>query len=224
MLNLHPLADVNSPISLSNRLRAKRFELFKKLTASLPRPLSIIDIGGTARFWELCGWAGRDDIHITLLNLTYSKCKHSNIESKIGDATNLADYSDQSFDIAFSNSVIEHLFTYQNQVSMAREVQRVGRAYWVQTPNYWFPIEPHFQIPGWQWLPMAVRVAIIRHHTCGLRGPYSDLEQARTSVREVRLMTRRELSRIFPNASIRAERFCSFAKSWIVYSGFPNSR
>jgi hypothetical protein len=224
MLKLRTHTDTNNPISLSNQMRAKRFEVFQKLAASLPRPLSIIDIGGTPKFWELCGWANRDDIHITLVNLKNSECKHSNIEIKVGDATNLADYSDQSFDIAFSNSVIEHLFTYENQASMAREVQRVGRAYWVQTPNYWFPIEPHFQILGWQWLPTTVRVAIIRRFTCGRRGPYPNPEQARKTVREIRLMTRRELSQLFQDdANIRAEMFCGLVKSWIVFGGFPSA-
>lgn len=221
MVNLRTLTNVNNPSSLSNKMRAKRFEFFQKLAAPLPRPLSIIDIGGTPRFWEICGWADRRDVHITLLNLKASECKHSNIEIKIGDATNLADYSDQSFDIAFSNSVIEHLSTFENQASMAREMQRVGRAYWVQTPNYWFPIEPHFQILGWQWLPVAVRVAIIRRYACGRRGPYPDLKQARTSVRGIQLMTRRELFQLFPNSSIKAERFCGLVKSWIAFGGFP---
>ncbi len=221
MLKLRTLTDVKNPISISNQMRAKRFDFFQKLTVPLPRPLSIIDIGGTPKFWELCGWAGRDDVHITIVNLKASECKHSNIEIKIGDATSLANYSDQSFDIAFSNSVIEHLFTIENQTSMAREVQRVGRAYWVQTPNYWFPIEPHFQILGWQWLPMAVRVAILHRYACGRRGPYLDLEQARKSVKEVRLLTYRELSHLFQNATIRAERFCGLVKSWIVFGGFP---
>lgn len=221
MLKLRTHADVNNPVSLSNQMRAKRFEFFEKLAAPLPRPLSIIDIGGTPKFWELCGWAGRHDVHITLINLTTSECKHSNIEIKVGNATSLADYADQSFDIAYSNSVIEHLFTYENQASMAREVQRVGRAYWVQTPNYWFPIEPHFQIPGWQWLPVPVRVAIIRRYTCGWRGPYPDPEQAKTVIEEVRLMTRRELSQLFLDASIRAECFYGLVKSWIAFGGFP---
>lgn len=183
--------------------------------------MAIIDIGGTPRFWELCGWADLDDVRITIVNLEASECKHSNIEIKVGDATNLANYSDRSFDIAFSNSVIEHLTTDENQASMAREVKRVGRAYWVQTPNYWFPVEPHFQFLGWQWLPTAARVAIIRRYACGRRGPYPDLERARESVRNVRLMTRRELSQLFPNASIWSERFCGMVKSWVVYGGFP---
>lgn len=65
-----------------------------------------------------------------------------------GDATNLSQYSDKSFDIVFSNSVIEHLYTKENQISMAKEVNRVGKNYFIQTPNYWFPIEPHWVFPS----------------------------------------------------------------------------
>lgn len=221
MLNLHTITDVNNSDSLSNRMRAKRFEFFKQLVVTLPRPLSIVDIGGTPKFWEQCGWAGVDDFQITIVNLKMSECKHSNIKIKIGDATNLVDYSDRSFDIAFSNSAIEHLFTFENQAAMAREVKRVGRTYWVQTPNYWFPIEPHFQFIGWQWLPTTVRVEILRRYACGRRGPYPDLEQARKNVREIRLLTRKELRQLFPNAHIWEERFCGLVKSCTVYSGFP---
>ncbi|MDV2996460.1 MAG: hypothetical protein N4J56_006114 [Chroococcidiopsis sp. SAG 2025] len=221
MLNLHTITDVNNSDSLSNRMRSKRFEFFQQLVAPLPRPLSIIDIGGTSKFWEQCGWAGVDNFQITIVNLKMSECEHSNIKVKIGDATNLVDYSDRSFDIAFSNSAIEHLFTFENQAAMAREVKRVGRTYWVQTPNYWFPIEPHFQFIGWQWLPTTVRVEILRRYACGRRGPYPDLEQARKNVREIRLMTRQELCQLFPNANIWEERFCGLVKSCIVYSGFP---
>lgn len=221
MVGIRRLADPSDPSSLSNRLRARRFEFFESLIGDLPRPLSILDIGGTGRFWENRGWAGRDDIQITTANLTPEPRKHPNIHPIVGDATNLHQIADQSFDIAFSNSVIEHLFTAEAQASMAREVVRVARAYWVQTPNFWFPLEPHFQMVGWQWMPESVRVALIRRRRCGWRGPCPGLEQARATVREVQLMTREDLARIFPReATLRPERFFGLVKSWIVHGGF----
>ena len=48
--------------SLSHRLRERRFRLFEQLVERLPRPLRIIDVGGTNEFWEQRGWAGRDDV------------------------------------------------------------------------------------------------------------------------------------------------------------------
>jgi hypothetical protein len=55
-------------------------------------------------------------------------------------------YRDKEFDIAFSNSVIEHVGNDLRIRQMADEVRRVGRNY-LQTPNYYFPLEPHFFFP-----------------------------------------------------------------------------
>jgi hypothetical protein len=181
-------------------------------------------VGGTNEFWENRGWAGRDDVQIASLNLEAQAQKHENIQSLAGDATDLRQFSDHSFDIVFSNSVIEHLFTLEQQRRMAAEVQRVGKSFWVQTPNFWFPMEPHFHIPGWQWMPLELRIAIIQRRRCGWRGPCSDPEKARALVSEVRLMSGRELRSMFPKAMIVPERFGGLVKSWIVIGGFPNGR
>lgn len=222
MLGLRRLTDDENPESFSNRMRAKRFELFEHLVAHMPRPLRILDVGGTTAFWENRGWAGRDDVEITMLNLKMQESKYTNITFNVGDATSMPEYADQSFDIAFSNSVIEHLFTFEKQMGMAREICRVAKAYWVQTPNFWFPIEPHFHVPGWQWLPVSLRVAILRRRTCGWRGRTRDPLKAREVVTEVRLLTRAALHRMFPQATIIAEKWCGLNKSWIVYDGFPD--
>ena len=216
-------ADSADPNSLANRLRSRRFALFESLVSSLPKPIRILDIGGTNEFWENRGWGNRTDVQVVTLNLRVEPKLFSNIESVVGDATDLGRFQDASFDIAFSNSVIEHLFTFDNQRRMANEVRRVGKAYWVQTPNFWFPVEPHFHVLGWQWMPFGIRVSLIRRWKCGWRGPCADLEQARRLVREVRLMTDAELRQAFPDADLVPERFAGLVKSWIVIYGFPKS-
>lgn len=223
MLSLRSAADVHDTASLSNRLRSRRFARFEQLVAKFPRPLRILDVGGTATFWEQRGWAGKPDVLITTINLAAENTRHaahSNITPIAGDATNMREIADRQYDVAFSNSVIEHLFTYENQKKMAAEVRRVARAYWVQTPNFWFPMEPHFHVPGWQWMPRSARIALIRRRRCGWRGPYADPQQARAAVEEVRLMTRRELRECFPDAEIWPERLMGLVKSWVCYAGF----
>jgi len=190
------LADSENPDSFANRLRARRFQQFEALVAGLPRPLRVLDVGGENAFWE-------------------------NVIPLTGDATNLAQFADGSFDVAFSNSVIEHLFTYENQCRMASEMRRVGKAFWVQTPNFWFPMEPHFHVPGWQWMPAELRVSILRRRRCGWRGPCPDETQARELVSELRLLTGGDLRKMFPGASLIPERFCGLVKSWTVIGGFP---
>lgn len=221
MLALRGQADVSRAGSLSNRLRSRRFARFADLAAGLPSPLRIIDIGGTQLFWEQRGWADRADVHITTINLTAEPRRFANIESRVGNATDLVGVDDGEFDVAFSNSVIEHLFTYDAQRRMAREVQRVARAFWVQTPNFWFPVEPHFHTVGWQWLPVSARAALIRKRAFGWRGPEPDPARARRLVEEVRLLSKREMRELFPEATIWAERVMGLAKSWVAYAGFP---
>jgi len=213
------LADDENANSLANRLRNRRFQLFEAFAARLPRPLSILDVGGTNAFWEQRGWGGRSDVRIVIANLEAEPRRFDNIEPIVGDATNLAQFADRSFDIVFSNSVIEHLFSFANQWKMASEIQRVGKAYWIQTPNFWFPIEPHFHVPAWQWLPLKLRVALIRRWRCGWRGPCPDPAKALELVSELRLMRRRELKALFPEGTLVPEKFCGLVKSWTVVHG-----
>jgi hypothetical protein len=222
--SIRRFADDENPNSFSNKLRAKRFRQFEVLAASMPRPLRILDVGGTNDFWEKRGWVGRNDVQIYSLNLVPEKQRHENVKPLAGNAADLAQFADASFDIAFSNSVIEHLFNFETQRRMASEIQRVGKAFWVQTPNFWFPMEPHFQVPGWQWMPLDLRIAIIQRWRCGWRGPCSDRTAARKLVEEVRLLSRSALKAIFPGATFIPERFCGLVKSWTVVGGFPASQ
>lgn len=210
----------NNPESVANKLRSTRFRQFETMVSRLPRPIRILDVGGSAVFWENRGWAGRDDVEIVSLNLVREEERHKNVKSLVGDATNLSEFGDASFDIAFSNSVIEHLFTFENQRRMAAEMQRVGRAFWVQTPNFWFPVEPHFLLPGWQWLPECVRVFLVRRWKCGWLGPYPEVSAARNAVREIRLLDKAQLKAIFPNATLIPERLFGVVKSWTAVGGF----
>lgn len=213
-------ADAGARGSFSNSRRSQRFEPFVRLVDELyaqnQRPVRILDIGGTNEFWEQRGWAGRENVHIVLVNLEPEASVHDNIEARTGDATNLSEFPDGSFDIVFSNSVIEHLSTFENQAAMAREVRRLAPVYWVQTPNFWFPIEPHFLTPGWHYLPARLRVELLRRRRWGWRGPCPDPAEANALVHEIRLMRGRELNRIFPDATCNKERIGPLTKSFVA--------
>ncbi len=218
---LQGLANDGRPGSISHRLRERRFRRFERFAAALPRPLRILDVGGTNEFWEQRGWAGRDDVEITLVNLEAAERRHANIVPTAGDACDLSEHGDASFDLVFSNSVIEHLFTFENQSRMASEIRRAARyGYWVQTPNFWFPIEPHFIVPAWHWLPESTRVAVLRRRGVGWAGRCPDPAFARRIVEEHRLMRRGELARLFPDAEIMGERIGGLVKSWTAVGTF----
>jgi 2-polyprenyl-3-methyl-5-hydroxy-6-metoxy-1,4-benzoquinol methylase len=111
------------------------------------------------------------------------------------------------FDVAFSNSVIEHVEP-ERQAAFAGEVQRVARRYFVQTPNRYFPIEPHYQLPLFQFLPRRARKALNRRFTLGWQ-PKGEWE-------EITLLGSRDLRRLFPDAEIHRERVLGLTKSLIA--------
>jgi hypothetical protein len=217
---LRRLADAGADGSFSNSRRSQRFEPFARLVDQLSkqsrRPVRILDIGGTNSFWEQRGWTCRDDVHIMLVNLEAEPSLHQNIEALQGDATDLSEFPDNSFDVVFSNSVIEHLGTLDRQAAMAAEVRRLAPHYWVQTPNFWFPVEPHFLTPGWHWLPARIRAALLRRRRWGWRGPCPNPDEARALVDEVRLMRGRELNRMFPDATLTRERIGPLVKCFVA--------
>jgi hypothetical protein len=106
---------------------------------------------------------------------------------------------------------------------MAREVRRVAPAYWIQTPNFWFPMEPHFLVPGWQWLPEDVRIAILQRREVGHFGREPVREDARRVVRGSQLLTRRRMQELFPDSTLVGERYGWLVKSWTAVRGLPLS-
>src|SRR5690606_18813309 len=99
------------------------------------------------------------------------------------DACNLADIVDQSFDIAHSNSVVEHVGEWERMIQFANELARVSRGYFVQTPNYWFPMEPHCMIPFFHWLPEPSKVWLVLNFQLGHWRRASSVEDAVEIVR-----------------------------------------
>ena len=215
---IRKLADNRVKGSYANRLRVRRFRLFDRLIADLPRPLRIIDVGGTSLFWEQMGFAGREDVEITLVNLQAEKISKPGFQSFAGDARDLSQFDNQQFDLAFSNSVIEHVGDYADQEKMVREMQRVARFVFLQTPNRYFPLEPHFLFPFFQFLPVGVRVWMLRRFRLGWYEKTTDRARAEKIVRSIRLLTRSELKKLFPGAVIHRERLFGMVKSFVVVS------
>ncbi|MDF5724549.1 MAG: methyltransferase domain-containing protein [Rhizonema sp. PD37] len=216
------LADEQENLSGSKKFRDKRFALFLKLFKSVPIPLKILDVGGRQKTWERQDFCqdNPEMLTITILNVEEVEVNYHNIKSVIGDARNMQQFADDEFDIVFSNSVIEHVGNYKEQYRMAQEVQRVGKRYFLPTPNRYFPIEPHFLFPCFQFLPLWLKMLLVRNFTLGWRQKTTDKEEARKLVKSVRLLTKKELREFFPNALIYEEKLLFFTKSFIVYEGW----
>jgi ubiquinone/menaquinone biosynthesis C-methylase UbiE len=210
------IADNTDNKSLSHEYRYKRFQFFISLINSLPKPLKILDIGGTQKYWDNMNFDNKD-VEITLLNLETQPCTKVNFKSVIGNATNLSQYPDKSFDIIYSNSCIEHLFTWENQKKMANEVMRVGKRYFIQTPNRYFPIEPHFLFPLFQFLPYFLKVFLINNFTLGHIKKKGNREEAEQQIQEIRLLSKKDMKLLFPDGNIWEEKIGGMIKSFVSY-------
>jgi SAM-dependent methyltransferase len=217
---LRRLADNRDPRSLASRFRRRRFELFTSLLRPLPRPVRILDVGGVERFWSNMGAADSEGLEILLLNVNPQTPRAGNIGAVMADARDMSAFGDDEFDVVFSNSAIEHVGDFDDQRQVAAEIRRVGRRYFVQTPNRYFPLEPHFLTPGFQFLPLRARVGLVRRLPLGHYRAMPDEAEARRAVAEIRLLGLRELRSLFPDATVHRERVLGLTKSFVAYRGW----
>jgi hypothetical protein len=218
---LKKIADNRDEKSLAVQFRRKRFAFFNSLLGRLKRPVSSLDVGGAESFWRTMGMDGDDQVSITLLNLMKQDVILPGVTSVIGDAREIR-YDDHSFDIVFSNSVIEHVGGHADQMKMANEVRRVGKRYFVQTPNRYFPLEPHFLFPLFQFLPVGVRVRLLQNLDLGWFPRTPEAATAREIVESIRLLGRREFLGLFPGSSLYEEKVFGMTKSFVVYGGWSS--
>jgi hypothetical protein len=174
----------------------------------------ILDVGGTPFNWTLLDTPAS----LTLLNLEAlpaSTQLPANMTALVGSGTQL-DFADGSFDVVFSNSVIEHVGDLAAQRLFARELRRVGCGIWVQTPARGFFVEPHLMGVFIHWLPARWQRRLIRGFTLWGWLARPDREQVDAFLAGTRLLDAGEMARLFPDCEIRRERFLGLTKSYVA--------
>jgi ubiquinone/menaquinone biosynthesis C-methylase UbiE len=195
-----------------NRYRRARFELFMRLIDK-NKPVSILDVGGTLPYWKQLGDLYKSDrIKITVVNIDQEEAEDENISVRNGNACDLAEYPDNSFDVVHSNSVIEHVGQMVQMQQMAAEIRRLAPSYFVQTPNAGFPIEPHYKLPLVHWLPEHARVGVLRK----LGRVPDDPLRATWVVQRTFLLTKAQMRALFPDAELINEKWFGLTKSIIA--------
>jgi ubiquinone/menaquinone biosynthesis C-methylase UbiE len=173
------------------------------------------------------GFLPTDRHSITLFNRRVVKLADPRFSSVVGDARRLP-FANAEFDVVFSNSVIEHVGDYGDQYRMAQEIRRVGKRYFVQTPNRYFPIEPHVVLPFFQFLPLSARVwlvSLLRMQRIEQIRRISTMKaKFQRYFGAIRLLSRYEIKQLFPEATVQAELFCGLAKSFMAYGGWPDHK
>ncbi|MBX9926586.1 MAG: class I SAM-dependent methyltransferase [Hyphomicrobiaceae bacterium] len=154
---------------------------------------------------------------MTVVNLEKTQPKSGPLfDFAYGDACNLSDYADGSFDFAHSNSLIEHVGQWRQMRDCAGEIRRLATEYYVQTPYLWFPVEPHFRAPFFAWLPEQARARILMRFNLGYIGRAASLDQAMSDVQSINLLDLAQMRALFPDAEIKFERVAGLPKSMIA--------
>jgi SAM-dependent methyltransferase len=196
---------------LGARFRARRMAAFLEWYHG-PSGGSILDVGGTQEFWL----DAKVDERVTILNvLPAPEDLPANLTYVQGSATSLP-FEDRSFDVVFSNSMIEHLGERRNQQRFASEALRVGRRVWIQTPNRWFPIESHLITPLVHYLPRSMQRRLLRNFTIWGWLTRPDQSYVDSWLDEIALLSARDMRLLFPGCTLLRERGLGMTKSLIA--------
>lgn len=224
------LADPRDTNSLSNRFRRKRDVRLRAVIDAIHASrgqVRILDMGGTLEYWSRVGldYLRSRKVFITVVNLEASEldpafAQADLFEATVGDACNLSGVADGAYDLAHSNSVIEHVLTWDNMKAFAAETRRVAPFYYVQTPNFWFPIDPHFyKFPLYHWFPRPLKARILTTFPIAHVGRIKGVDNAFRVVDDARLLDSRQFRFLFPDAVIAHERIAGLSKSLIAIRG-----
>ena len=197
--------------------RERRHALFMREIAPA-RDDVLLDVGGYPWVWTTRPQPVRMIDALNIHDVPWDAAAHPGHDIRLltGDGCALP-MPDGSYDIVFSNSVIEHVGSWERQRQFAAEVRRVGRAVWVQTPAYECPVEPHYLAPFVHWLPRAWQSVVVRWLTPRGWIERPTREAMREMVETTRLLRRREMAELFPDCDIITERLLGvFPKSYIA--------
>jgi len=204
---------VDAPDSYGERLRLARWERFRSCFPGIAG-LRVVDLGGTADMWLRAPVRPK---HVHVINLEEPPADlPDRVTGEKADVTDPAVADALSgHDLVFSNSTIEHVGGYGQRRRFAAAVEKLAPLHWVQTPYRYFPIEPHFLGPGFQFLPLNVRARAVRrwpltHSRAG------NLQEAMDAVIGIELLGRTEMRHLFPDSELIAERVLGVTKSLIA--------
>ncbi len=203
--------------------REQKLALFHDLMHPAPT-LRILDVGAEVepgdrqeqQFLDRYPWKeSLSALNISPEHVRTIRERYPAIDARVGDARQIP-WPDESFDVVWSNAVIEHVGSFEDQQQMAREIMRVGRRWFVTTPNRWYPYEFHLRLPLVTWLPWhgyiqcgrLVRYNHVEHRYVWAAGP-----------ERLRLLSASELARCFPGSRIIKHRVTFMPETLIAVGG-----
>lgn len=214
------ISNYDNPNSIGSKLRSKRLLTLISMIHKIHekyKEVNILDIGGRKNYWSILPKELLKEykIHITIVNFTEEILPETEDHYKFihGDGCNLHFFENNSFHIVHSNSVIEHVGDWEHMVSFAKEAMRLAPNIFIQTPYFWFPIEPHFMCPFFHWLPRPVKISLVMHFALGNHQRYKSIGEAASTLEHYRLLDKKMLQYLFPDSLIKHERIIGITKS-----------
>jgi hypothetical protein len=204
---------IDGPNSLGARRRASRWQWMLRAFPDLDQ-MDVIDLGGSLTTWLRAPVRAR---HVHVVNISAPPAEVPDwAEVDRGDACALPpQIASRSYDLVFSNSVIEHVGGHERRARFADSVHALSRAHWVQTPYRYFPVEPHWLVPGLQFLPVATRAAVA--HRWPLAYTRGRSRQAVLgAVLWTELIDKTQMRAYFPDSELASERVLGLTKSLIA--------
>lgn len=202
--------------------RQNRFQLFKTMIEDIIAQqghCKILDVGGEFDYWKpfLPLLQGMPiEVVITNIDDRSTGFADPRFSSKYANACDLSFCGSEAFDIVHSNSVIEHVGRWPEMKAMATEIRRVAKAYYVQTPYFWFPLEPHYRVIGYQWLPESWRARLHTWASVGYYKKAADFSEGMTFTQRAALLDKTQMKALFPEGKLISERVCGLTKSLII--------
>src|ERR1700730_7342017 len=195
---------------LHTKSREEKFRLFVKLLKPTPstRILNVGASGPNFAFAEQFESLYEHPHQVTGGGISLSEVQDyrrsfPGVKTLVFDGCALP-FRDKSFDVIYSNAVIEHLPDHEAQQRFAAEVVRVASGWFVTTPNLYYPIEPHYHLPFVQFLPQRWQRSLVK--SLG-RTPYANLN----------LLTKRQLHRLLPDGDVIGCRITFYSATLVAY-------
>ena len=203
-------------ILFRNLLDKSRRELYNRFIKYMnPQPQDIIlDIGGAMQsgipcFEKICSFKETICINIDIKELSGLK-DIDRVSLILADGCHLP-FKNKAIDIVLSNAVIEHVGNFDNQELFASELMRVAKKWFVSTPNFWFPFEPHWKLPFVHFLPKKIQRIIVESQKKSYSKSASDSPR-------IHLLSVRSLKKLFPVSKITKQRISFYPEVLIVHS------
>ena len=215
MMSPHPIKELLKNFSRESRRR--KFELFQKVFEPGPNDL-ILDVGASGQpftgytfedyypYQDRIVAGGVDPREIQDARRLYPRVRYAMFDGRT------IPFPDNSFDMVFSNAVIEHIIGPGQQERFAREIMRVGKSWFVTTPNYWFPFESHYHLPFIHFLPREMQRWYNRLLGTAI---------AKGTVQDLALVSARQLQRLFPASRVVRMRVTFWPETLVAYSLGP---